>query len=80
VTPTQHDVAALRQWWAGLHPGIPPATRGLWFGITDLAGGSRSLYVAACPTFDPPDADGDWATDYCWWPPAVRTCWPRVAA
>jgi len=47
-------------------------TRGLWFGITNLAsgGGYRRLYVAGCPTFDAADKDGEWATNYCWWPEA----------
>jgi hypothetical protein len=69
VIPTEHDVAALSRWWVEIQPEIPPATRALWFGITDLATG-RSLYVAGCPTFDPDDADAEWATDYCWWPEA----------
>ncbi|MEV6414952.1 hypothetical protein [Kribbella sp. NPDC051718] len=72
MPPTQQDVAALTRWWVDLQPEILPATRGLWFGITNLSGGDgyRSLYVAGCPTFDPDDADGEWATDYCWWPTA----------
>lgn len=51
-------------------PEVPSNARGLWFGITDLVHGGalRTLYVAGCPTYDPTDATGEWATDYCWWP------------
>jgi hypothetical protein len=70
VEPSRHDLDLLRQWWARLAPEIPPDTKGLWFGITDLqhGGALRTLYVAGCPTFDPADPDGEWATEYSWWP------------
>ena len=72
MQPSRRDFETLRHCWAQLRTEIPPATRGLWFGITDLESGGayRTLYVAGCPTFDADDADGDWATDYCWWPEA----------
>ena len=69
------DVEALQSWWTGLRADIPPETRALWFGITDLVvpddaeRSRRTLYVAGCPAFDPDDPECDWAADeYCWWP------------
>lgn len=66
------DQEVLERWWAGLPETVPAAVRGLWFGMTDLAGSvsewPRHLYVAGCPSYDPEDGTAEWATDYCWWP------------
>jgi hypothetical protein len=60
----------LLQEWGRVAPEVSSDSKGLWFGITDLVqgGARRTLYVAGCPTFEPADSSGEWATDYCWWP------------
>jgi hypothetical protein len=70
VQPTERDLEVLRDWWGRTALKVPPDVTGLWFGITELVRDRplRTLYVAGCPAFDPEDSDGDWATDYCWWP------------
>ena len=70
MQPSDRDLDVLQDWWGRLAPAVPADAKGLWFGITDLVQGGavRTLYVAGCPTFDPSDASGEWATDYCWWP------------
>jgi hypothetical protein len=76
------DLAVVRQWWEQVAPTAPATVAGLWFGMTDLAsasGTTRHLYVAGCPTFDPADETGEWATEYCWWPDDRYVVAPNLA-
>ena len=38
------------------------------------------MYVAGCPTFDANDPQGEWATEYCWWPEGRYVSVPSIAS
>lgn len=65
------DLDTLRSWWAAHSASVGEGVRGLWFGLTCLAGDDgtahHTMYVVGTPTFDRDDG-GDWACEYVWQP------------